>query len=106
MFLLKEFLVCVLLILFWMAASADTAAGNGNGNSNGQEGTGNANGATSNGLSVPENSVMGPTQAALRHNPGISVDWTPEEQSRLEELLAMLVPFLFPFLYLICFLAC
>lgn len=71
-----------------MAASADTAAGNGNGNSNGQEGTGNANGATSNGVSVPENSVLGATQAALRHNPGISVEWTPEEQSILEELLA------------------
>lgn len=27
------------------------------------------------------------TQAALRHNPGISIDWTAEEQSMLEDLL-------------------
>ncbi|KAF3617798.1 F21O3.28 protein isoform 3 [Capsicum annuum] len=67
-----------------MAASANPPAGN----NSGQEGTSNGNGATSNGLSVPENSVVGPTQAALRHNPGLSVDWTPDEQSLLEELLA------------------
>ncbi|KAG5586101.1 hypothetical protein H5410_046535, partial [Solanum commersonii] len=67
-----------------MAASANPPAGN----NSGQEGTGNGNGATTNGLSVPENSVVGPTQAALRHNPGLSVDWTPDEQSLLEELLA------------------
>lgn len=71
-----------------MAASANPSAGNNNNNSGGQEGTSNANGATSNGLSVPENSVVGPTQAALRHNPGLAVDWTPDEQSLLEELLA------------------
>ncbi|XP_010547184.1 PREDICTED: uncharacterized protein LOC104819022 [Tarenaya hassleriana] len=29
-----------------------------------------------------------PTIAALRHNPGISVDWSSEEQSLLEDLLA------------------
>ncbi|XP_004246247.1 uncharacterized protein [Solanum lycopersicum] len=68
-----------------MAASANPPAA---GNNSGQEGTGNGNGATTNGLSVPENSVVGPTQAALRHNPGLSVDWTPDEQSLLEELLA------------------
>ncbi|VFR00658.1 unnamed protein product [Cuscuta campestris] len=75
-----------------MAASANAAPGSGNENSsNGQEAAGNANGASVNGLSVPENSVLGPTQAALRHNPGISVEWTPEEQSLLEELLATYV---------------
>ncbi|KAJ8559264.1 hypothetical protein K7X08_000032 [Anisodus acutangulus] len=65
-----------------MAASANPPAG--------QEGSSNGNGGTSNGngLSVPENSVVGPTQAALRHNPGLSVDWTPDDQSLLEELLA------------------
>ncbi|XP_015086129.1 uncharacterized protein LOC107029263 [Solanum pennellii] len=68
-----------------MAASANPPAA---GNNSGQEGTGNGNGATTNGLSVPENSVVGPTQAALRHNPGLSVDWTPDEQCLLEELLA------------------
>lgn len=67
-----------------MAASANPPAGN----NSGQEATGNGNGATTNSLSVPENSVVGPTQAALRHNPGLSVDWTPDEQSLLEELLA------------------
>ncbi|KAK4375028.1 hypothetical protein RND71_005705 [Anisodus tanguticus] len=61
-----------------MAASANPPAG--------QEGT-TSNGNV-NGLAVPENSVVGPTQAALRHNPGLSVDWTPDEQSLLEELLA------------------
>ncbi|RAL43370.1 hypothetical protein DM860_012511 [Cuscuta australis] len=75
-----------------MAASANAAPGSGNENSsNSQEAAGNANGASVNGLSVPENSVLGPTQAALRHNPGISVEWTPEEQSLLEELLATYV---------------
>ncbi|KAF5798061.1 putative SANT/Myb domain, Homeobox-like domain superfamily protein [Helianthus annuus] len=37
--------------------------------------------------SVPEKSVVGPTQAALRHNPGLSAEWAPDEQSLLEELL-------------------
>ncbi|CAK9134918.1 unnamed protein product [Ilex paraguariensis] len=66
-----------------MAASA-----NPTGNNN-QEGANNGNGATNNGgaIAVPENSVVGPTQASLRHNPGLSVEWTHEEQSLLEELL-------------------
>ncbi|KAA8543600.1 hypothetical protein F0562_021654 [Nyssa sinensis] len=64
-----------------MAASANPSG-------NTQEGSSNGNGATNNGNSVPENSVVGPTQAALRHNPGISVEWTADEQSLLEELLA------------------
>ncbi|CAK9137479.1 unnamed protein product [Ilex paraguariensis] len=66
-----------------MAASANPSGNN-------QEGTSNGNGATNNGggVAVPENSVVGPIQAALRHNPGISVEWTPEEQSLLEELLS------------------
>ncbi|CAH9075338.1 unnamed protein product [Cuscuta epithymum] len=70
-----------------MAASAKESPGSGNDNSNGQDGTGTANGVTTNGVSVPESSVLGPTQAALRHNPGISVEWTAAEQSILEELL-------------------
>ncbi|MFS7953943.1 putative SANT/Myb domain-containing protein [Helianthus anomalus] len=37
--------------------------------------------------SVPENSIVGPTQAALRHNPGLSAEWASDEQSLLEELL-------------------
>jgi len=66
-----------------MAASA-----NPSGNNNNQEGSSNGNGAANNGISVPENSVVGPTQAALRHNPGLSVEWTPDEQTLLEDLLA------------------
>ncbi|XP_028054225.1 uncharacterized protein LOC114258474 [Camellia sinensis] len=65
-----------------MAASANPP-----GNNN-QEGSGNGNGATNNGSSVPhDNSPVGPTQAALRHNPGLSVEWTPDEQYLLEDLL-------------------
>lgn len=75
-----------------MAASANTAAGNGNNGSNGQEAANTANGSTANGLSVSDNSVVGPTNAALRHNPGLSVEWASEEQSLLEELLKELVP--------------
>uniref|UniRef100_A0A5B6ZX97 Myb-like domain-containing protein n=1 Tax=Davidia involucrata TaxID=16924 RepID=A0A5B6ZX97_DAVIN len=63
-----------------MAASANPSGNN-------QEGSSNGNGATNNGTSVPENSVVGPTQAALRHNPGLSVEWTADEQSLLEDLL-------------------
>ncbi|KAI7980584.1 hypothetical protein LOK49_Contig132G00008 [Camellia lanceoleosa] len=65
-----------------MAASA-----NPSGNNN-QEGSGNGNGATNNGSSVlHDNAVVGPTQAALRHNPGLAVEWTSDEQSLLEDLL-------------------
>lgn len=66
-----------------MAASA-----NPSGDNNQQDGVSNGNGATTNGISVPENSVVGPTQAALRHNPGLCVEWTPEEQTLLQDLLA------------------
>lgn len=70
-----------------MAASANQNNGNN------QEGSSNGNGAAANnnGISVPENSVVGPTQAALRHNPGLSVEWTPDEQALLEDLLAKYV---------------
>ncbi|KAH6765770.1 histone H2A deubiquitinase [Perilla frutescens var. hirtella] len=74
-----------------MAASTNPSAGGhsnitngantGNGNGGGQE---KANG----GVSVTENSAVEPTPRGLRHNPGISHDWTPEEQSMLEDLLA------------------
>ncbi|XP_058205603.1 uncharacterized protein LOC131319389 [Rhododendron vialii] len=64
-----------------MAASAHPSGNN-------QEASGHANGAASNGCSVPhDNAVVGPTQAALRHNPGLAVEWTADEQSLLEELL-------------------
>lgn len=63
-----------------MAASA-----NPSGDNNQQEGVSSGNG---NGISVPDNSVVGPSQAALRHNPGLCVDWTPDEQTLLQDLLA------------------
>lgn len=41
----------------------------------------------SNGGAAESSMSMGPTQAALRHNPGLAVEWTAEEQSILEDLL-------------------
>ncbi|KAI3450159.1 hypothetical protein Pfo_006824 [Paulownia fortunei] len=71
-----------------MAASANPSGVHSNGNNNnGNSNSGvleNANGGS---LSATENSLAGPTQTALRHNPGLSLDWTPEEQSTLEDLL-------------------
>lgn len=55
------------------------AAGNNNG---GKGGTTNEKGK---GVLVPDN--MGPTKAALQHNAYLTVEWTPEEQSVVEELL-------------------
>ncbi|KAL6563542.1 hypothetical protein OROGR_002501 [Orobanche gracilis] len=77
-----------------MAAGANPSSGvhsnacNGNNNSGKSNGgvKENANGAS--GVSATEYSMVGPTQAALRHNPGLSLDWTPDEQSMLEDLLA------------------
>lgn len=76
-----------------MAASANPSSGghsntsNGNNNSSNGGGQENANGGGG-GLSATENSVVGDHQAGLRHNPGLSLEWTPEEQSTLEDLLA------------------
>ncbi|XP_059626322.1 uncharacterized protein LOC132269226 [Cornus florida] len=63
-----------------MAASANPL-----GNNNNQEGSGNVIDAAT---SLTENAVVGPTQASLRHNPGISLEWTVDEQSLMEDLLA------------------
>ncbi|KAG8388826.1 hypothetical protein BUALT_Bualt02G0165400 [Buddleja alternifolia] len=71
-----------------MVASAKPPGGHSNGNnSNGNSNGGvreNSNGGS---LSAAENSVAGPSQTVLRHNPGLSLDWTLEEQSTLEDLL-------------------
>ncbi|CAA0820652.1 Protein of unknown function (DUF3755 [Striga hermonthica] len=76
-----------------MVASASPSSGghsnayNGNssgGKSNGGSGE-NGNGT---GGGAAENHVAGPAPASLRHNPGLSLDWTHEEQSILEDLLA------------------
>ncbi|KAG9149365.1 hypothetical protein Leryth_003337 [Lithospermum erythrorhizon] len=71
-----------------MAASTNPSGGsNNNGNSN-EETNNNGNGAVSdNGVDVQDNSILGPTIAALRHDSGISIDWNSEEQSLLNELL-------------------
>ncbi|MBA0736314.1 hypothetical protein Gogos_009877 [Gossypium gossypioides] len=79
-----------------MAASANPTG-------NHQEGSSNQNVTpspppTANGVAVNSNNsggntstaaaaVSADTQSALRHNPGISLDWTPEEQTMLEDLL-------------------
>jgi hypothetical protein len=65
-----------------MAASANPAGNNQEGSSNGN------NAVNNNGIPVPENSAVGATQAALRHNPGLSVEWTSDEQALLEDLLS------------------
>lgn len=57
-----------------------------------------------NGNSVPESSSGGGGGAPLaavnmKHNPGISLDWTPEEQAILEDGLSKLVIFQFPFFF-------
>ncbi|KAL3625777.1 hypothetical protein CASFOL_030306 [Castilleja foliolosa] len=66
-----------------MAASANPPGVHSNGNSN--------NGNSSSGVQEIANGVSLPatenSQTALRHNPGLSLDWTPEEQSTLEDLL-------------------
>ncbi|GER57323.1 hypothetical protein STAS_35129 [Striga asiatica] len=75
-----------------MVASASPSSGghsNANGNSSGGKSNGgggeNGNGT---GGGAADNLVAGPAPAALRHNPGLSLDWTQEEQSILEDLLA------------------
>lgn len=72
-----------------MAASANPSPNN---NNNGSTSNGNGTPAAGNNTNggaaaVPDNSVVGPTQSALRHNPGLAVEWAPDEQSLLEELL-------------------
>ncbi|XWS36647.1 hypothetical protein CRYUN_Cryun20dG0103100 [Craigia yunnanensis] len=77
-----------------MAASANPTGNNQEGSSNQKV---MAPSPPANDVSVNSNNSGGNTSAAavsadtpsaLRHNPGISVDWTPDEQSMLEDLLA------------------
>ncbi|XWS47259.1 hypothetical protein CRYUN_Cryun14cG0137100 [Craigia yunnanensis] len=79
-----------------MAASANPTGNNQEGSSN-QKVT--APPPPANDVSVNSNNsgsttpvaaavVSADTPSALRHNPGISVDWTSDEQSKLEDLLA------------------
>ncbi|KAK9057483.1 hypothetical protein SSX86_022319 [Deinandra increscens subsp. villosa] len=57
-------------------------------NNNGSTSNGNGSTTTDGGRSaVPENSAVGPSERALKHKIRLSKDWTPDEQSVLEELL-------------------
>ncbi|XP_010551990.1 PREDICTED: uncharacterized protein LOC104822454 [Tarenaya hassleriana] len=89
-----------------MAASANPSEGNRGGSSAvaaaaqkvSSSSAATANGAAADSANNGENSGRSsggaaaadtsPTITALRHNPGISVDWTTEEQALLEDLLA------------------
>ncbi|KAL3649236.1 hypothetical protein CASFOL_005639 [Castilleja foliolosa] len=81
-----------------MAASANPSprghsnTSNGNNNGGKSNGGGKAKANSSAGASATENSAAGSTQTALRHNPGLSLDWSPEEQSVLEDLLEKSAP--------------
>lgn len=75
-----------------MAASANPSGDNNNQNEGGGAGgVSNGNGPTCNSIPVPDNSAVGPTQAALKHNPGLSVEWSPDEQTLLHDLLTKYV---------------
>ncbi|XVF31991.1 hypothetical protein REPUB_Repub17cG0043300 [Reevesia pubescens] len=80
-----------------MAASANPTGNNQEGSSN-QKVTAppppangvsvNSNNSGGNSSAAAAAAVLADTQSSLRHNPGISIDWTPDEQSMLEDLLA------------------
>ncbi|XP_071738040.1 uncharacterized protein [Rutidosis leptorrhynchoides] len=70
-----------------MAASANPSGNNNGSTSNGNGTTTGGNNNNGGGSAVPDNSAVGPTQSALRHNPGLSLEWASDEQSLLEELL-------------------
>lgn len=79
-----------------MAASANPSGNNQEGSSATQKVSSSSaaatNGAAVNSVDNGGNTGSGvdnsQTISALRHNPGISTDWTHEEQSLLEDLLA------------------
>ncbi|MCD7473522.1 hypothetical protein HAX54_015430 [Datura stramonium] len=62
-----------------MARTAKPAAGDNNGRKGGTEDS------KGKGVLVPDN--MGATKAALQHSAYLTVEWTPEEQSVVDELL-------------------
>ena len=78
-----------------MAASANPSGNNQEGSSAAAQKVSSSSAAAANGAAVNSvdnglNSAVDNSQtiSALRHNPGISVDWTHDEQSLLEDLLA------------------
>lgn len=80
-----------------MAASANPSAAHSNGNNNNGNSNSGAEQNTNGGsVSATENSLAVTTPTTLRHNPGLSLDWTPEEQSTLEDLLTKWAQFCLP----------
>ena len=76
-----------------MAASSNPCANN-NGSINNGNGITTAAAINNGGrCAVPENSGVGPSQRALKHSVDLSVQWTSDEQSLLEELLVKYVIF-------------
>jgi hypothetical protein len=68
---------------------------NPSGTGNHQEQHTHVNPSSFNGNSVPESSSG--LVVNMKHNPGISLDWTPEEQATLEDGLTKYVNFLFSY---------
>lgn len=81
-----------------MAASANPSGNNQEGSSAAAQKVSSSSAAAAtngggvnsvdNGGTAVDNNSSQQTISALRHNPGISTDWTHEEQSLLEDLLA------------------
>ncbi|KAL3850493.1 hypothetical protein ACJIZ3_012375 [Penstemon smallii] len=70
-----------------MAASANPSGGHNDTNNGNRNGRGGGVRENANGAAGTANSVVRPGMKVLRHNPGISTYWTPEELSTLEDLL-------------------
>lgn len=71
-----------------MANSARAGGGGGGGGgmgANGNPPSSNQNGGPRGGSGNPSNGGGGVAGQGLKHDPGISLDWTPEEQSILDE---------------------
>lgn len=84
-----------------MAASA-----NPTGNQDGAAGGGGAAGNPNNGAAAAApaaGNASGPGQG-LKHNPGLAIEWTSEEQTILEDGLAKLV--IIQFIPLLCLYSC
>jgi hypothetical protein len=83
-----------------VANSARAGGGGGGGGgggmgANGNPPSSNQNGVPRGGSGNPSNGGGGVAGQGLKHDPGISLDWSAEEQSILEEGLNMYVCFLF-----------
>lgn len=73
-----------------MAASANPSGDNNNNQNEGGGGGGGVTVSNGNGIPVPDNyysAALGPTIAALKHDPGITLDWPPDQDALMQELL-------------------